>query len=100
MNPLWWQGPDFLTRGSTIWSVDPGLPDGKELPERRAVRCLTTAKQQESELLTRFSLLRRLLRVTGWIQRWWSYISQRRDNPKPTQPTILDPEEIEAALMQ
>ncbi|KMQ84469.1 hypothetical protein RF55_17694, partial [Lasius niger] len=68
-HPLWWQGPSFLLADQTAWPTDPGLLDREDIPEQRPTRCLAALDVREPTELTRFSSLRRLLRVTAWIWR-------------------------------
>ncbi|KMQ84743.1 hypothetical protein RF55_17211 [Lasius niger] len=69
-HPLWWQGPGFLLTDPPVWPTDPSLPDHDDLPDQRPTRCLAAVDAREPTELTRFSSLRRLLRVSAWIGRW------------------------------
>ncbi|XP_029166208.1 uncharacterized protein LOC114937014 [Nylanderia fulva] len=68
---LWWQGPSWLTTSSANWTAEPTCRPMNEPPGARstihAVKARTDAETQE---LTQFSSLHRLLRVTAWCLRW------------------------------
>jgi len=68
-HPLWWQGPSWMA-GSV---KPPGAADSEitqDLPEARVHVGATKPVPEESDFLSRFSSLTRLLRVTSWCRRW------------------------------
>lgn len=79
---LWWQGPDFLKTHQWPPAVtDDALQD---LPELRRRVLLAETSIRESELLTRYSNLHRLLRVTAWMRRWhlrWRFTRGNESSP-------------------
>lgn len=97
---LWWTGPSFLRGNPELWPVpDKPLPmEGQ--PEQRKVQCLIV-KQDHAEPpeLTRFSDLRRLLRVTAWIRRWTSRLAKPSRHQDGPYKSVLHPQELEEALM-
>lgn len=93
---MWWRKLDFLSGAEETWPGDPCLGE-MELLEQRAGRCLTTARIQEPDELTRFSDLRRLLRVSAWMSRWRTFSSAGR-KPERRIPAGLSPDELSAAL--
>lgn len=103
---LWWRGPPWLL-GDPQWTAtrtcETKAPD--ELPERR-VRTLATASKEdppETEILTRFSTMLRLLRVTAWCRRWLRRVRERsaRADPDagPRGPLPLQAEELQEARL-
>lgn len=96
-HPLWWRGPDFLARDIAEWPIDVGLPDHEEPPEKRITRCHATTDAPEPGELTRFSSLRRLLRVSAWIWRW-RHRCPIDGKVSVDLPTTLEPAEFDAAL--
>ncbi|XP_011685200.1 PREDICTED: uncharacterized protein LOC105448376 [Wasmannia auropunctata] len=97
VHSLWWRGPTFLSEDPSQWPVDPGTPATMELPEQRVGSCLPVSEILEPEELTRFSSLKRLLRVSAWMWRWRA----RPDMVDPAscrETTILTTDELEQAL--
>ncbi|XP_036147020.1 uncharacterized protein LOC118647026 [Monomorium pharaonis] len=94
---LWWDGPDFLRRDASLWPGESEPLDPSDLPERRPLPCLATSRAPEPEELTRFSSLRRLLRVTAWMRRW-SRLSVTGAAESPVGSASLDVEELRLAL--
>ncbi|XP_025266105.1 uncharacterized protein LOC112638489 [Camponotus floridanus] len=91
---LWWTGPPWLTKDSSLWPQHDHAIHDVEVPETRAVAShLTTTKKAEPEMLLRFSDLHRLLRITAWCCRW-------RGNPPSSKAHLnLTPNELKAALL-
>nr|XP_012145736.1 PREDICTED: uncharacterized protein LOC105663123 [Megachile rotundata] len=100
-HPLWWQGPPFLRSESASWpKMEDPLQDA-DVPEQRSKRCYAVKLETvEPPELTRFSDLRRLLRVTAWILRWRSRRSAEKISTVATDALVLLPQELEAALLQ
>lgn len=70
---LWWSGPRFLMENQGPWYPDPSVAGSErqgELPEQRATTHAAAKREEESEILTRFSALSRFLRATAWMLRW------------------------------
>jgi len=68
---LWWDGPEFLRHGSLPPSDAVVVPPECVAEEKiRVGAVVTSLDPEESEILTRFSTLSRLLRVTAWCRRW------------------------------
>jgi len=70
---LWWNGPPWLWVDGERWTTpaDDAVADG--LPERRIRAHVTVPAEEKStdpDLLTRYSHLNRLLRITAWCRRW------------------------------
>ncbi|XP_071653077.1 uncharacterized protein [Temnothorax longispinosus] len=92
---LWWQGPSWLTENSPPpLRTSPRLAED-DVPERRAHINAVTIKPPESDMLLRFSTLRRLLRVSAWCRRWLRAIQARQFS---VSGTSLTPQELEGAL--
>ncbi|XP_055307836.1 uncharacterized protein LOC129571970 [Sitodiplosis mosellana] len=72
----WWNGPSFLAEEQDKWPVTPShMISMKNMPELRPkILHQQETKQQEplveSPILTRYSFLGHLLRVTAYIARW------------------------------
>lgn len=68
---LWWKGPDWLT-GDPHWNTPtPRTGELTELEARSSVHGTTCEEPASGEyLLTRYSSLSKLLRVTAWCRRW------------------------------
>ncbi|XP_076397821.1 uncharacterized protein LOC143266093 [Megachile rotundata] len=100
-HPLWWQGPPFLRSESASWPKMEDPLQGADVPEQRSKRCYAVKLETvEPTELTRFSDLRRLLRVTAWILRWRSRRSAEKISTVATDALVLLPQELEAALLQ
>jgi len=67
---LWWKGPTWLTTTSGPWPACPALDLSTEEERRTASHVTTRQRRDESVILTRFSSLHRLLRVSAWCRRW------------------------------
>ncbi|XP_076298333.1 uncharacterized protein LOC143217679 [Lasioglossum baleicum] len=95
-NPLWWQGPPWLSRHSTSWpSSVPPLAD-VDLEERQ--KTVTLTKSDSSlvwNLISRYSRLVRLLRITAWSFRVVERFRRRERTTAYSSP--LQPEDIENA---
>ncbi|XP_076660452.1 uncharacterized protein LOC143363803 [Halictus rubicundus] len=91
-HPLWWHGPSWLTSPEAGWNTAPP-PHCTTEEERTPATCLQTSRQEDPELLLRFSTLDRLLRATSWCLRWTS--PSRRD--ATASPPHLRPDELRRA---
>ncbi|XP_039310755.1 uncharacterized protein LOC105197317 [Solenopsis invicta] len=76
---LWWRGSQYLWASSAAWLAETAVALSRGLPEQRAARVHIACEGQEPEELTRFSSLRRLLRVTAWMRRWLTLATSRAD---------------------
>ena len=95
---LWWTGPEWLSQPPTAWPEStPTTEDGVQLEERRAiVVSAVTQKQPQWDLLTRYSCLTRLLRITAICRR---VISRMRRVALSSLYNPLTPAEIESARL-
>lgn len=96
---LWWHGPSWLCGPSVSWpSGAPVVGIGAELEERVRASALAAAVITEPvpiwDLIGRFSSLRRLVRITGWVRRAVSMF-RRTDENSPTR--CLLPSELHAS---
>lgn len=89
---LWWQGPQWLTAAEVTWEAT--IPKcSEEMPEQqRAVVHAVTTKPDEPSLVTRFSSLLRLPRISVWCTRW----RRRRATHEQVTLLVLSAEEIDA----
>lgn len=93
-HPLWWTGPNWLRQDSSQWPNGDGEDPIEDIPEIRSTLSVTTYQTTtEPEILLRFSLLHKLLRVSAWYHRW------RRTNIHAHDAT-LHTGEIDAALLR
>ncbi|KMQ82760.1 integrase core domain protein [Lasius niger] len=67
---LWWKGPPWLTTTSGPWPAGPALAVTAEIPEQRTSYAASRPHPEEPTLLTRYSSLHRLLRISAWCRRW------------------------------
>ncbi|XP_029162483.1 uncharacterized protein LOC114934042 [Nylanderia fulva] len=96
-HPLWWQGPAWLTEESGPWTTNSEEMSAEDLPERR-VRTHVAAVAElkpESELLLRYSSLKRLLRITAWCRRW--LLIHRQLRHAQNQPGVISSDELTEA---
>lgn len=101
-NLLWLHGPKWLLLNSNDWpELEWSVPKNINLEERKRITVIRTLPT-ESEMLTRFSRMNRLLRVTAFILR---FIHNTRKNIPMALETryshrkslVLSPEEIRQA---
>jgi len=72
-HPLWWQGPPWLLTENGPWTVYGDDLGAEDLPEKRVrvqAATIDDHKNEEPELLQRYSSLQRLLQITSWCRRW------------------------------
>ncbi|XP_029170330.1 uncharacterized protein LOC114940017 [Nylanderia fulva] len=93
-HPLWWQGPAWLTEESGTWTTNSEAMPAEDLPERRVrthIAAVTELKP-ESELLLRYSSLKRLLRISAWCRRW--LLIHRQHRHAQGQPSVISSDEL------
>jgi len=90
---LWWTGPPWLSQPSTSWpTIVPPLDSAHDLEERPAQNTLAMTQQLELwDLISRYSTLSRLSRITAWLIRAISRLRSRSGAPHAL---ILTPSEI------
>lgn len=83
-----------MRQDSSQWPNGGGEDPIEDIPETRSALSVTTYQTStEPEILLRFSILNKLLRVLAWCHRW------RRTNIHAHDAT-LHPDEIDAALLR
>lgn len=92
---LWWHGPPFLQDSPKTWPRSlPAIPE--EIPECKKVTLVVTEPPPNTaEILMRYSSLERLLRITGWINR---YIQNTKLKKEDRIRGNLSPAELEKAM--
>jgi len=104
---LWWNGPPWLWVDGERWTTpaDDAIADG--LPERRIRAHVAVPAEEKSidpDLLTRYSHLNRLLRITAWRRRWLPrQRASQRCIYRPSghlAPSVLRVVELEEARLQ
>ncbi|XP_029665914.1 uncharacterized protein LOC115237167 [Formica exsecta] len=104
-HPLWWQGPTWLRAEAGSWPTAWDHDGESELPEQRSwTHAATTTKDesQEPEMLSQYSTLHRLLRVTAWCRRWRCRPLVRlapEERANPAAPRVLRASEVEEARL-
>ncbi|XP_055906553.1 uncharacterized protein LOC129941828 [Eupeodes corollae] len=108
---IWWFGPSWLKLSASNWpSLCLNLDENEDLEERQQLVAFTKAKTRDTtwDLLSKYSSLMRLLRITAWCRRF-IYIRKNIQEKKKAKadltyiPTIikfsswLKPEELDAA---
>ncbi|XP_029155184.1 uncharacterized protein LOC114928270 [Nylanderia fulva] len=98
-HPLWWQGPAWLTEASGPWTTNSKEMSAEDLLERRVRTHVATVTELtfESELLLRYSLLKRLLRITAWCRRW--LLIHRQLRHAQSQPGVISSDELTEARL-
>ncbi|XP_071652320.1 uncharacterized protein [Temnothorax longispinosus] len=85
---LWWQGPPWM-HGDAPHATEPQEDD--DIPKQRArAHVATRAEPAEPEILSRFSSLSRLLRVTAWCRRWLRVLRPHEAMPALTAQELED----------
>ncbi|KMQ85843.1 integrase core domain protein [Lasius niger] len=69
---LWWKGSPFLHEPTSLMIKSPAATPEECGVEQRVntMTATTSAAPEEHPLLTKFSILNKLLRVTAWCRRW------------------------------
>lgn len=75
---LWWRGPSWLREADYLWT-EPGISHDVSEEERRAVAALVARPPEDHPVLSRFSTLSRLLRVTAFCFRFLHNSRHRSD---------------------
>lgn len=68
---LYWNGPDFLRDGPTVWSDNISRIPVDQLPEVK-LQSLVVSSDALDEWFDRFSSYQRMLRVVAWVNRFVS----------------------------
>ncbi|RLU17691.1 hypothetical protein DMN91_009927 [Ooceraea biroi] len=93
LHSLWWYGPEWLQQPLVSWpSAVPPLDHSIDLELRRSSSFMTTTRRSVNscwDLITQYSRLNRLLRITAWIRR-----GALRFKRTPCLTLSLTPEEI------
>jgi hypothetical protein len=95
---LWWTGPKWLSQPTTTWPAsNPTTADGVQLEERTSiVASVVTENMSQWNLLTRYSSLTRLLRITAICRR---VVSRMRRVPATSLSYPITPAEIESSRL-
>ncbi|XP_011858553.1 PREDICTED: uncharacterized protein LOC105556088 [Vollenhovia emeryi] len=96
-HPLWWRGPAWLQEGEAPWKATADTNTDEDLPEARTRQHVGVAQSttEASDLLLRYSTLRRLLRITAWCRRWLRGVTRARS---AEEALALSAAELEDAL--
>ena len=97
---LWMEGPAFLKEDESTWPAAPTKPKCVQTdsdPERRTLVKVHLTKNYTSDFInpSRYSSYGRLIRVTGWVQRFIVNCRAPRETRKMGQ--VLSPVEISSA---
>ncbi|XP_025266369.1 uncharacterized protein LOC112638589 [Camponotus floridanus] len=93
-HPLWWSGPDWLPRDSSLWPDQDNQTMMGEVPEIKGTILVATCRDKpEPKLLLQFSSLHRLLRVSAWCLRW-------RPSGRHPLSAVLLPSELDVSLFR
>lgn len=104
---LWWSGPSWLVNNSDHWPTSSFVPTKEAESEERHRKCHKTihvstqqnvAKEEEPDLLNRYSTLNRLLRITAWCLKFKAK-SMSSGNAAST-PHHLSPSDLNEALLR
>ncbi|KMQ90245.1 hypothetical protein RF55_10017 [Lasius niger] len=99
---LWWQGPSFLKECRQQGTLPPAIVL-TEVPEERMQILLANSLKavEDNSILSRYSDLHKLLRITAWCKRWRRAIhSDRRSSSSEAvrqSPVPLMAEELDQA---
>lgn len=67
---LWWKGPPWLSLSNEPWPTPTAITHDGNPPERKTVHVTAMeSMMEESDMLTQFSSLHRLIKVTAWCRR-------------------------------
>ncbi|XP_035226482.1 uncharacterized protein LOC118198818 [Stegodyphus dumicola] len=89
-NPTWFQGPEWLSMSTELW---PGQNEGnpvieEELEYRKNINeIVCTAVEERVIDISKYSHLRKLLRITGWMKR---FIGKIRKTNHLTGPSRIE----------
>lgn len=95
-NSVWWNGPNWLSQDPSTWTHDPNSLAQTEYIEERPSHVTYTRSDPIHlwELITRYSNLTRLLRITALCRR---VISRFRRTPNSSLTTPITTKELEDA---
>lgn len=97
-NALWFYGPKFITMNENNWPINKWTPVETSIGERKRVN-VTCTPQTESEILTHFSKMNKLLRITALLLRFAHNTKQStKDSPRKS-PFVLPIEIREAKIV-
>ena len=91
---LWWSGPGWLSGPSSAWPESTSSP----MVQHSSTQSFATAAVPEEELISRFSNLIRLIRITAWCLRFARNCRQMRDH-LPTQTSFVTTAELSGARL-
>lgn len=100
ISSMWWEGPSWLTQPELPIFEKPDVTGDLE-EKLSGINCgMVELSPEESPILTRFSTLERLKRVTAWYIRWLHWKSCiRRGSPDSVVKGPLRVEELKFALV-
>ena len=102
-NPLWWEGPCWLTQGEELWPNCSDFGEKNEALEekKKSIVVLGTIELSRNDLensidISRFSSFNRLLRVTAWVLRFVKNIKLKQsENRELREITTSEMQEAE-----
>ncbi|XP_054284768.1 uncharacterized protein LOC129001461 [Macrosteles quadrilineatus] len=94
---LWWSGPSWLAEDSTKWPTTSHEPAKEAVSElNRQKSSNVVCSYSEPELLSRYSDLNKLLRITSWCKR---FINRLKGNHDTAYTPYLTPKELNDSLL-
>lgn len=82
-NILWWEGPAWMKKEKSGWIKNilncSDLRKEDDLEERKNP-IVTLIQTEETNLITKYSSLTKLLRITTYVLRWKHYVAKRDKN--------------------
>jgi len=95
-NEFWWNGPEYLKLTSNAWpTTPPNLLTGTA-PERRIMKVMVTSIDEPWNLITKFSSLSKLKRITAYCIR---FIHNLKSNVSNKRAGPLTNSELQTALL-